>query len=431
MNGNYTIMANFAEHLPKICVSPSSLHLSVAPNTTVTITYTITNCGGGTLHWDSSNVTYVPNGNMTWFSQNITSGSLTANASQTVLVTVNTTGLAVGKYTATITITGSTFILDIILDVTYIDVMRDLPGNNLMPNQTYPGATFDVYVNFTATADKFNAISLTDLAPDGWKVAVDPNWTPPPGFPNPDKVEANGNKVEFGWYGETGVGFDNGTNFSAKYSVTVPKTAKPGENYWPYNSSTAWLEFYFGEDGPYLSNITGDYKMIVVVPGFVVGETRDVNANLLPDVKVTLEKGDNITYSPIGSDESTPDYSIICYDTGMYWLNASKYRYISVDTPWVANADIHPGSPGWNINHTRYIDWSTPEKLAHSYHVVDGVNMTDFDFEGDYGLVPMNCTFSYAMRSVNLWLFWPTANEEWGLSGWKASQSIHSWQYPG
>jgi len=55
------------------------------------------------LNWDSSNVTYDPNGNMSWLSQNITSGSCTDEHSSTAL-SVNTSGMDAGDYTANITI---------------------------------------------------------------------------------------------------------------------------------------------------------------------------------------------------------------------------------------------------------------------------------------------------------------------------------------
>jgi len=305
-----------------------------------------------------------------------------------------------------------------------VPIMRDLPGNATLPNCTYPGDKFKVYVNFSSPEDYMNAISLTDLAPDGWMVSVDRFEC----TPTADVAKAAGNKVEIGWFGPAGVGFPEGTDFTAVYWVTVPATAKAGLNYWPNcDVSKAWAEYYFGEDpNATKSCVNNEYQMLITVPGYVVGETRDVNHNSLPDTNVTLMRDT----SSVGADESSPDYSIICRNTGVYWLNASKYMYISVETPWVANATLHPGSPGWNINHTQYIDWSTPESLALSYHLVSGVNMTHFDFEGDYGLVPLDCSFSYAMRSVNLWLFWPSANQEWGLSGWKAAESIHSWQYP-
>jgi parallel beta-helix repeat protein len=148
-----------------------------------------------------------------------------------------------------------------------VDVMRNLPS------VTYPGGTFDVFVSFTAPADDFNAIGLTDLAPAGWEVAVDTAWC----TPNADLVKATGNKVEIAWFGEPGIGFDKGTNFTAMYKVTVPDDAEPGINLFPYNDcSNAWLEYYFGQQGPYTSCVIGEYEMTVTV-------TIDVMRNLPAD----------------------------------------------------------------------------------------------------------------------------------------------------
>jgi hypothetical protein len=421
MNGNYTIVANFnfTGHEPIICVSPPSLSLKVAPNTTVTKTYTITNCGDGTLHWDSSNVTYVPNGNMTWLSQNITSGTLTANASQTVLLTVNTTGLPKGTYNASITITGSTFIFPIILDVTTdIDVMRNLPDDALDVDAEYPGDSFWVYVNFTAPVDEFNSIGLTDLAPAGWEVETDVSWCTPVA----SWTMSPGNKVEYSWSGELN-GYPNGTKFSAKYLVTIPATASPGYSYWPNcNISEAWVEYWFGPEGPYKSCITGDFRKIVTVPGEVWGETRDVNADLLTTTLVVCyEEPPEALDEPEDSDSSTePDalYKVDVDDTGQYWLNASKYCYFALNTSAMP-VTRNPAYPD-------YINFTTVELLAAGYNM---------DFEGDYGLVPKACTMSYAMKSVNHWLFIPTddggsPHPEWQLSNWKAMESVHSWQFP-
>jgi hypothetical protein len=108
MDSDKNVTAHFTELAPVLNVTPHNLTLTVAPNATDNRIYTVKNIGGGTLSWNSSNVTYDPAGNMTWLTQNITSGNLTANVSHTVLVTANTTGLEVGRtYNATINITGN------------------------------------------------------------------------------------------------------------------------------------------------------------------------------------------------------------------------------------------------------------------------------------------------------------------------------------
>jgi len=444
MDGDKYVTANFEEHLPKICVEPSSLPLRLAPNTPATATYTITNCGGGILNWNSSNVTYVPNGNMSWLRQNITSGSLTANASDTVLVTVNTTGLGVGTYNAFITITGSTFVLPIILDVTEptdIDVMRDLPPDALDYDAEYPGMTFSVYVNFTASVNDFNSIGLTDFAPAGWEVETNTAWC----VPAADWTMSPYNKAEYSWAGP----FTAGQVISARYNVTIPATASPGSNFWPtgdppecnctpgtcppcegspQNLYAAWIEYWVGNEGPYESCIIGECEKIVTVPGCETGETRDVLGNVLDTVLVTLYEDDDVWED---DDSSSIVGGIAVYedcadDTGYYYKIATKYCYFPLDTRPVADGGrIAP--PSHNPNYPAYIDWSTPELLAAG---------NVLNFVGDYGLVCRAASMSMAMEAVNHMLFVPlgddgvTPEPDWQLSNWKAMEVVHSWQFP-
>jgi predicted secreted protein len=135
-------------------------------------------------------------------------------------------------------------------------------GTNLtraLPATVERGETFNVTVTFTAPADNFNSIGLTDNAPDGWNVAVNAAWC----TPSASAVTATGNKAEIGWFGEPDVGFDNGTTFTAVYKVTVANYACAGNH--AFNGS---LEYYVGPEGPegrYSENITGDSEVEVPV----------------------------------------------------------------------------------------------------------------------------------------------------------------------
>jgi len=51
--------------------------------------------------------------------------------------------------------------------------------SRILPHTVERGQTFDVTVTFTAAADNFNGIGLTDLAPDGWEVTLDKAWCAP------------------------------------------------------------------------------------------------------------------------------------------------------------------------------------------------------------------------------------------------------------
>ena len=133
--------------------------------------------------------------------------------------------------------------------VTYIGVMRNLP------DEVERGETFNVTVTFTAPADKFNAIGLTDLCPDGWNVTVNATWC----TPNADIVLATGNKAEIAWFGEPGVGFDKNTSFSALYKVTVPDYAPVG-----IHTFYGFLGYFLADKGPYYENMIGDSEVEVI-----------------------------------------------------------------------------------------------------------------------------------------------------------------------
>jgi len=127
--------------------------------------------------------------------------------------------------------------------------------DRVLPDTVQKGETFEVTVNFTAPADMFNAIGLTDLCPDGWNVTVNTTWS----TPNADVFTATGNKAEIGWYGQPDVGFDKDTTFTAVYKVTVPDDASAG--IYVFDGS---VEYYVGPEGPYSENITGGSQVEVV-----------------------------------------------------------------------------------------------------------------------------------------------------------------------
>lgn len=85
---------------PHLQVNLASMSFNAIQNGTLPVgkTFLITNTGGGTLNWS------VSDNNALWLDQNPVSGN---NNSQTVTVSVNTTNLAPGTYTATITVSSS------------------------------------------------------------------------------------------------------------------------------------------------------------------------------------------------------------------------------------------------------------------------------------------------------------------------------------
>jgi len=357
----------------------------------------IWNVKGNTVNWSIYD-------DATWLSENPTSGSLAPSEHDYVVVSVEIAGLTPGMYNASISIEtiNATWRIPVTLEIKetiVINVTRYINGTMKLPNELYHGDTFDVMVNWTSPLNNFSAIGFTDIAPGGFEVEVSAMWC----SPTANETSATGNKVEIVWYGP----YAKGTSFTVVYKVTVPAAAAPGSHFFPYNDCpNGSLEYYFGEDGPYKSCIMGDYEVVVTVPGDIVGETRDVNANSLADVEVSLYKE---AEGALISDTSTPNFSVMVNETGEYWLLAAKARYYGINM-----TDMTMLPP-------YYINLTTPELLAAGYV---------FDFEGNYGLVPRACDMTYATRSVNLWLFPPSGHPEWGIDEWKAMDSIHSWRYP-
>jgi len=206
--------------------------------------------------------------------------------------------------------------------VTYIGVVRNLP------DVVERGETFNVTVTFTAPEDKFNSIGLTDFCPDGWNVTVDETWCTPPA----EAVLATGNKAEIAWFGEPGVGFDNGTSFSALYKVTVP-------DYAPLEIHTFYgvLGYFLANKGPYHENIIGDSEVDVI------GATLEGNVTFVgrggPGLKwvesfnVTLfEAGSltNVTWTGSATTNTTGFFTITRLIPGTYDIGIKNWTSLSV-----------------------------------------------------------------------------------------------------
>jgi len=232
------------------------------------------------------------------------------------------------------------------------------------------GETFEVIVTFTAPADKFNAISITDLVPEGWNVTVNTEWCTPPA----DAFTAKGNKAEIGWFGEPGVGFGKGTSFSAVYNVTVPDYACAGSH--NFNGS---LEYWVGPQGPYLENVTGDSEVEVPVcdepliccnpRSFSFSATEGGSNPADQTLEISNSGIDTISWSlsddagwlgenPISGDSTGPSDStsvVLSVDiTGMSAGDYSASITISaagaINSPWTVPVSLHIRSAGPEIS---------------------------------------------------------------------------------
>jgi hypothetical protein len=131
--------------------------------------------------------------------------------------------------------------------------------SRVLPGTVQRGQTFDVTVNFTAPADNFNGISLRDTAPDGWNVTVNEIWCDP--YPDGAKVDG-GNQAQLIWIGP----YNNGTNFTALYKVTVPRGATLGNHNFTFTYPNYTLIYHIAGSSKIAEDIMGDSEVEVVVP---------------------------------------------------------------------------------------------------------------------------------------------------------------------
>jgi hypothetical protein len=132
-----------------------------------------------------------------------------------------------------------------------------------LPDKVERGATFNVTVNFTSPADNFNGINVRDTAPVGWIVNVSTVWCYP--YADGAKVDG-GNQAQIVWIGP----YNNGTNFTALYKVTVPCGASPGIYSFSVNYPAETMFRWHVENSVYLANISDghseDYVLEVIGP---------------------------------------------------------------------------------------------------------------------------------------------------------------------
>jgi len=142
----------------------------------------------------------------------------------------------------------------------------------ILPEVINPGDTIEVKVTFTAPADNFNSIGLSDTAPEGWNVTADASWCKPvPAY----AVVAGGSTAQVMWIDI----FDRGKKFEAVYKVTVPPDASSASLENPAFNGT--LEYYIGGNN-YVEDIVaggavggggggpGKWWIIGIVVGIVV-----------------------------------------------------------------------------------------------------------------------------------------------------------------
>jgi hypothetical protein len=181
----------------------------------------------------------------------------------------------------------------------------------------YKGETFNVTVTFSAPADNFHVMSLTDLAPAGWNVTVNTAWCTPAATAG----TAIGNKTEIVWGGLV----SNGTGFLAMYKVTVPSDAELGN----YNFN-GFIGYYIAYSGPYYENITGDSQIGVV---------------LRPGISFSPA---NLSFSAVKGGANPGNQTLEIWNSGGETLNWT----LSDDAAWLNESPANGSSTGEHDNVT-------------------------------------------------------------------------------
>ncbi len=148
-------------------------------------------------------------------------------------------------------------IVAVSMSATYsVNAVRDLPDS------VSPGDSFNVTVNFTAPADNFNAIGLTEVANETANMTVEgkKEWC----TPKADFCKVTDNKIELLWYGP----YNADTKFTVNYSVYVPSEAEGGTY-----TFDGYVEYYIAGEGPYEETVGGNKEITVGIPAVGIFDT--------------------------------------------------------------------------------------------------------------------------------------------------------------
>ena len=238
-----------------------------------------------------------------------------------------------------------------------------------LPDKVERGATFNVTVNFAAPADNFNGISLRDTAPAGWNVIADATWCDPDAD---GAVVVGGNQIQLGWIGP----YNNGTNFTAKYKVTVPCSASVGNYSFSVNYPNETMFRWHIENDLYSANIAGDYVLEVIGPTInftptsidfygAVNGTNPQNQSLelwssTPCLlNWSLSDGAAWLNEDPASGSSTGEHDTVAVSVDITGMSAGDYSAnITITAPGVSNSlqtvpvslyvgEISPSPPVW------------------------------------------------------------------------------------
>jgi hypothetical protein len=184
---NWSAMQNLTVKIggpPTISVSPDNLTFNAIEGgeNPSDRTLEVCNSGTGTLNWSLTD-------DAAWLSENPTSGSLGADECEDVTVSVDITGMEVGDYSTTITITGSAEVeAAVSLHIESAAPVEPVEPANLSvssvsisPQQVNPGEEVTISINVANTGGEtgsYNAVLyINGVVEDSQSVSVAPGMT--------------------------------------------------------------------------------------------------------------------------------------------------------------------------------------------------------------------------------------------------------------
>jgi hypothetical protein len=185
---NWSAMQNLTVRIggpPTISVSPDNLTFNVIEGgaNPPARTLEVCNSGSGTLNWLLTD-------NAAWLTETPTSGSLAEDECKDVTVSVDVTGMEVGDYSATITITGSAEVevaVNLHIESATPPVEPVEPANlsvssvSISPHQVKPGQEVTISINVANTGGEtgsYNAVLyINGAVEDSQSVSVAPGMT--------------------------------------------------------------------------------------------------------------------------------------------------------------------------------------------------------------------------------------------------------------
>jgi hypothetical protein len=210
---------------PQIALTPTSLAYETPEGTDpASKSFTVKNDGGGTL-------SYTVASNRTWLGLSRTSGSLAAGATQSVTVSVDASGLAVGTQSGTITVggNGTNAPQTVAVTVTVSEVVPDpqiaLTPATLAyetPEGTDPGSK-----SFTVKNDGGGTLSYTVASNRTWLGLSRTSGSLAAGATQSVTVSVDASGLAVGTQSGTITVGGNGTNAPQTVTVTVTVTSPP------------------------------------------------------------------------------------------------------------------------------------------------------------------------------------------------------------